>query len=143
MDHTVLIILTVTFGAIGFLTYGLCVYIGNRREMQERFAKSKTGIAPLVRRESKTSTLKEQILELISSFGKMALGKEKEKKETSDLRLILIQAGFRYTNSVAVFYGIKALSTMFLPLCYLLYMMWTSKVTTLNLGIALATAAVG
>ncbi len=143
MDRIILIILIVAFGAIGFLTYGLCVYLGTRREMQERFAKSTTGIAPLVRRDSKNSTLREWALGAISSFGNMALGKEKEKKETSDLRLTLIQAGFRYTNSVAVFYGIKALSTMLFPLCYLIYMMWTSKVTTMNLGIALAVAALG
>jgi tight adherence protein C len=32
---------------------------------------------------------------------------------------------------------------MFFPLCYLIYMMWTSKVTTMNLGIALVAAALG
>ena len=143
MDKSLLIILMATFGAAGLMTYGLLVYTSMRREMQERFAKSKVGMAPLVRRDSKASNLREQVLEVISSFGKMTLGKDKEKPKISDLRLTLIQAGFRYTNSVAVFYGIKAISTIVLPLCYLGYVMWTSKVTTMNLSIAMGAAALG
>ncbi len=87
--------------------------------------------------------MKDQVLGIISSFGNMALGKEKEKQVVSDLRLTLIQAGFRYTNAVALFYGIKAISTMLLPIGYLVYVMWTSKMTTLNLGIALGMGALG
>ncbi|MFZ2088613.1 MAG: type II secretion system F family protein, partial [Desulfobaccales bacterium] len=91
----------------------------------------------------KTSNFKERILETISSFGKMTLGKENEKVKVSDLRLTLIQAGFRYTNAVAVFYGIKAIFTILLPFCYLNYIIWTSKVTMVNLGITLGAAALG
>jgi tight adherence protein C len=143
MDNSLLIILIATFGAVVLLIYGLFKYTSTRREMQERFAKSKIGMAPLVRRDPKGSSLKEQILGAISSFGKMTLGKDKEQPNISDLRLTLIQAGFRYTNSVAVFYGIKAISTMVLALCYLGYVMWTSKVTTMNLSIAMLAAASG
>jgi tight adherence protein C len=143
MDNSLLIILIATFGAVVLMTYGLFKYTSTRREMQERFAKSKMGMAPLVRRDPKGSSLKEQILGAISSFGKMTLRNDKEQANISDLRLTLIQAGFRYTNSVAVFYGIKAISTMVLALCYLGYVMWTSKVTTMNLGIAMLAAASG
>jgi tight adherence protein C len=73
----------------------------------------------------------------------MTLGKDKEKPKISDLRLTLIQAGFRYTNAVAVFYGIKAISTILLPLIYLAYVMGASKVSTINLSIAMAAAALG
>jgi tight adherence protein C len=143
METSLLIISMATFGAVGLMTYGLFVYTSTRRKMQERFGKSKVGLAPLGRREAKASGLKEWIMEIISSFGKMTLGEDKEKPKISDLRLTLIQAGFRYTNSVALFYGIKAISTIVFPLCYLGYVMWTSKVTTMNLSIALATAALG
>ncbi len=143
MDTSMLIILTATFGAVALMTYGLFVYTSTRKEMQERLAKSKVGLTPLVRRNSRGSSLKEQTLEIISSFGKMALGKDKGKPKISELRLTLIQAGFRYTNSVAVFYGIKAICTMLLPLGYLGYVMGTSKVTTMNLSIALGMATLG
>lgn len=143
MDSTLLLICLVTFATVGLLTYGVFAYTAHRRAMQERFAKSKTSIAPLIRRESKSFTFKDQILDLISSFGKMALGKEKEKDDFSDLRITLIQAGFRYTNSVAVFYGIKAISTLMFPLCYMAYVMGTSKVSTVNLAFTLAAAALG
>jgi tight adherence protein C len=143
MDTTLLIMMIACFSAVGLMIYGLFIYTSTRREMQERFAKSKAGLAPLVRRDSKGSNLKEQILDIISSFGKMTLGKDKEKPKISDLRLTLIQAGFRYTNAVAVFYGIKAISTIVLPLFYLAYVMGASKVSTINLSIAMAAAALG
>jgi tight adherence protein C len=143
MDQLVLLILVATFSSVGLLIYGLCVYNNTRRELQERFAKTRTGAAPLVRRETKTSGFKEQTLGVISSFGRMALGKGREKAELSDLRITLIQAGFRYINAVAVFYGIKAISTILLPLCYLAYVAWTHKVTSMNLGIGLFTGALG
>jgi tight adherence protein C len=143
MDHTLFIILIATFSAVGLLIFGLFVYTGHRRAMQERFAKSKTGITPLVRRDSQKSSLREWVLGAIGSFGKMSLGKEQEKKNTSDLRLTLIQAGFRYTNAVAVYFGLKALCTIALPLIFMLYVFWTSKITTMNLGIALAAAILG
>jgi tight adherence protein C len=143
MGTSMLIILTATFGAVGLMTYGLFIYTSKRREMQQRFAKSKVGLAPMVRRDSKGFNLKDQVLEIIGSFGKVTLGKDKEKPKISDLRLTLIQAGFRYTNSVAVFYGMKAISTMALPLCYLGYIIWTNKFTTMNLSITLGMAALG
>jgi len=142
MDQSLLIISIATFGAVGLLTYGLVTYSSNRRKLQERFAKSKTGLAPLAGREAKPSNLKEQALGVISSLGKMTLGKE-EKARSSDLRLTLIQAGFRYKNSATVFYGIKGISTVLLPLLYFAYILGTSEVSTMNPLIALGGAALG
>ena len=134
MDQSLLIITLASFGAAGLLTYGLFLYTSSRREIQDRFAKTKADKPTLIRQDGKSSSLKEQALEAISSFGKMTLGKEQEKPKISDLRLTLIQAGFRYTNAVAVFFGIKAISTVLLPICYLIYMTWTHKVTSMNLA---------
>lgn len=144
MDQTLLFICVGTFTAVGLLTYGLFTYTANRRDIQERFAKSKTSLTPLVRRrDARGSTMKDQALDLMSSFGKMALGKDKEKENLTDLRVTMIQAGFRYTNSVAVFYGIKALCAIVLPVCYLGMVMSTGKFSTFNLTVALGAAALG
>jgi tight adherence protein C len=143
MDTTLLLICLGTFSAVGLLTYGVFAYTAHRKELQGRFAKSKTSLAPLVRRESQGFSLKDQVLDLMSSFGRMALGKEQEKPQLSDLRITMIQAGFRYTNSVAVYYGIKALSTILFPLTYLALVMSTSRVSSMNLGYGLAVAALG
>ncbi len=143
MDQSMFIILMATFGATTLMTYGLFIYKHDRRKIQVRFAKANPRVPPMVRRNSKASNLKERLLEIISNFGKMTLGKDKEKTKISDLRLTLIQAGFRYSNAVAVFYGIKAISTIALPLCYLVYVMWTQKVDNINLIIAMGAAALG
>jgi tight adherence protein C len=142
MDQSLLIMLVATFGAVVLLIYGLFTYISSRHKLQERFVKSKTGIAPLVQGGKKYSSIKGKVLEVISSFGKMTLRQE-EKSKISDLRLILIQAGFRYANSVAVFYGIKIIGTIVFPLCFFGYVMFTSKVSALNPFIALGAAALG
>ena len=105
--------------------------------------KPRTDKPTLIRQDGKSSSLKDRALEVISSFGKMTLGKEQEKPKISDLRLTLIQAGFRYTNAVAVFFGIKAICTVLLPLCYLVYLTWAHKVTGMNLAIAMGAAALG
>jgi tight adherence protein C len=143
MDNSLLLIMIASFSAVVLMIYGVSVYTSTRRGMQERFAKSKPGLTPLVRRDSSGSKFKGKALDLISNFGKMTLGKDKEKPKISDLRLTLIQAGFRYTNAVPVFYGIKALSTLALPLCFLAYVMWTQKVTSMNLSFTLGAAALG
>ena len=143
MDHTLLLICVGTFSAVGLLTYGLFTYNAHRRDLKERFAKSKTSDLPLIRRDSRGFTLKDQALDLVSSFGKMTLGKEKEKVEVSDLRITLIQAGFRYTNAVAVFYGIKALGAILFPLGYLATAMSAGRYGTSNLTFALGAAALG
>ncbi len=134
MDQSLLIITLVSFGAAGLLTYGLFLYTSSRREIQDRFAKSTAAKPTLIRPDGKSSSLKDRALEAISNFGRMTLGKEQEKPKISDLRLTLIQAGFRYTNAVAVFFGIKAICTVLLPLCYLFYMTWAHKVTGMNLA---------
>ena len=143
MDQSLLIITLASFGAAGLLTYGVFLYTSSRREIQDRFAKTKADKPTLIRQDGKSSSLKERALEAISSFGKMTLGKEQEKPKISDLRLTLIQAGFRYTNAVAVFFGIKAICTVLLPICYLVYMTWAHKVTSMNLAIAMGAAALG
>ena len=135
MDQSLLIITLVSFGAAGLLTDGVFLYTSSRREIHDRFAKTKDVKPSLIRQDGKSSSLKDRALEAISSFGKMTLGKEKEKPKISDLRLTLIQAGFRYTNAVAVFFGIKAICTVMLPLCYLFYLTWTHKVTGMNLAL--------
>jgi tight adherence protein C len=144
MDQTMIIILIASFSALALFTYGLCVYFNRHREIQDRFAKQKTELAPLVSRRLKTSIPKKKIIEFFSSLGKMSLRKTEQKKiEGSRLRLTLIQAGFRYSNAVAAFYGIKAICTIIIPLGYMTYVIWANKVTMLNLSIALGAAALG
>lgn len=138
-----IIIMVTTFTTVGLLIYGLCVLIGKRREIRERFSKRKLQATPLTRREQKKSTLKDIVLGAITSFGQLTLGKEQTRTDVSDLRLTLIQAGFRYINAVALFYGVKAISAMVLPICYLLVMMWKAQVTSFNLGISAAIAGLG
>lgn len=143
MERLPLLILLATFISVALLVYGLYTCRQSRRELRERFSRPKKSQLPLVRREAKPSALRTRLLEFLTSFGRIALGKEKERGEVADLRTTLIQAGFRYPNAVAVFFGLKILGALLLPLLYLAYVAWVKKITTVNLGIALAAAALG
>lgn len=141
--NTDLLIMAVSFLAVSLLAYGLMVYFGTRREIQERFAKPKSQELPLRRRKKNESALKNLVTGWLSAFGEMALGKQPEKSKYSGLRMTLIQAGFRHPNALAMFYGLKALSTLLIPAVYFAVMMFNQKVTTFNLGLTLLLGGVG
>lgn len=137
------LILGATFTAAGLLTYGLCIYLNARRELRERFDKSKDKFSPLVRPQEGRVGLKNLLLGWISSFGRMALGEERTKGDASVLRLSLIQAGFRYQNALALFYGLKAICALVVPLVFLVIVTWKGKLSTLNLIVALPIGLIG
>jgi tight adherence protein C len=143
MDQSMLIITLASFSGAALLTYGLFIYTSNRREFQDRFAKTAAAKPTLIRPDGHGPGIKDRALAAISSLGRITLGKDKEKPKLSDLRVTLIQAGFRYSNAVGVFFGIKAIFTIMLPLCYFLYITFTHKITTGNVAIAMGSAALG
>lgn len=148
MNLTILLMSVATFVTAGFLVYGLSVYTGDRREMKERFTKpapkaSALTRRDLIRKEENKNSLKNRLFGWISSLGKIALGEDHQKAATSDLRMSLIQAGFRYHNGPTLFYGLKGLGAILLPLCYLLYYVLKFEVTTFSLVMSLAFGALG
>ncbi len=121
-----------------FFVYGILHYVGNRRLVKERFKKTAAAEMPLYRHGD--SSLKKRFIEWVSSFGKLAM---KEQQDISQLRMALIQAGFRHPKGTAIYFGIRALAAFTLPLPYLLANAMQGVMSSGNLGVCLLLAAMG
>lgn len=126
MKSPVALIMIATFISVCLLTYGLFVFLTSRRSIKERFAKRKKEEDPLLklRRADKKSRLKNRFISYISSFGRFAVKDEKEDlAEVSNLRMTLVRAGFRHSSSPAVYFGLRVLLALSLPLMFMAYIM--------------------
>ncbi len=133
------VIALATFATVAFLTYGFLSYLNNRRLVRDRFRTGSTNTISLVYRDE-GSTLKKQFLEWISSLGNFA-GDPKE--DNSQLRLSLIQAGYRHPNATTIFFGVRILLAVLLPLVYLLANVMGGVLTKGNLLVCFMIAGAG
>ena len=107
---------TASFATVAFLTYGIISYCHNRKMVRDRFKPVSNDSMPLVYRGADNG-FKKQFLQWISSLGYYAVD---EKQDTSALRLSLIQAGFRHPKGTAIYFGLRFLLALLLPVLYLL-----------------------
>lgn len=133
------------FLSVCILTYGLLVYTYNKRSLRGRFKKPKQEDPLLkLRRADRKSKLKDRFIDWVSSFGKFAL-KEKEADEgIPELRMSLMRAGFRHPSSPAVYFGIRVLLAIGIPILMMLYLViFKGKAGVLNIMYALLMSAIG
>jgi tight adherence protein C len=94
---------------------------------------------PLIYR-GEPNSLKKQFLDWISSLGHYAVD---DKKDDSQLRQSLIQAGFRHPKGPAIFFGVRFLLALLLPMLYLLPNAMNTALTRQHLMVAFLAAASG
>ncbi len=110
------IMATASFATVAFLTYGVLSYLNNRKVVRDRFKQASTDSMPLIYR-GEVNSFKKQFLDWISSLGHYAVD---EKKDDSQLRQTLVQAGFRHPKGPAIYFGIRFLLALLLPVIFLL-----------------------
>ncbi|MBM4274753.1 MAG: type II secretion system F family protein [Deltaproteobacteria bacterium] len=137
---SLLLIGIATFATLFSLTYGLLLWLENRRAVRARLKSGGAAGLPLYHREAKQNSFLKQVLEWLSSFGRLAV---KDQEEVSKVRASLIHAGFRNPRGPAVYFGLRALSAMLLPLPYALSVLMTGKWTLGSLGLLLLLGGVG
>jgi tight adherence protein C len=128
------------FIAITLLTYGIMLFYRSRQVIKDRFKEPDNPAMTLLRRDEGQSNLKKRILHWLSLPGKLAL---KNQEEVSQIRSSLIMAGYRQANAPAVYYGLRAVFALSLPLPYLLMIIVQKNITPTNLFISFALSAVG
>lgn len=116
MSSLVLLIWTAVFASLFSLTYGVLTWLESRRAVRARLKSSAASLS-LYHRESKQNSFLKQLLEWLSSFGRLAV---KDPEEVSKVRISLIHAGFRNPKGPAVFFGLRAVTALVLPLPYAL-----------------------
>jgi tight adherence protein C len=107
---------TASFATVAFFTYGILIYCHNRKMVRDRFKPVASDSMPLVYRGAENG-FKKRFLHWISSLGHFAVD---EKQDASELRLSLIQAGFRHPKGTAIYFGLRFLLALLLPVFYLL-----------------------
>ena len=130
------------FITIALLTYGVILYNRTRRAIKDRFKEEEKVVpaASIIRREEPEGRFKKRLVNWLSRSGKWAM---KDEDEVSKVRASLIHAGIRQYNAPAVFYGLRAVLALLLPLPYLGAMLVQGKLTTLGLIISFALAGLG
>jgi tight adherence protein C len=110
------VIAIASFATIAFLTYGVLSYYGSRKVIRDRFSNASTDAMPLIYR-GEVNSFKKRFLNWISSLGHFATD---NKEDDSKLRQSLIQAGFRHPKGTAIYFGLRFLLALLLPVLYLL-----------------------
>ncbi len=109
------VIATASFATVALLTYGVLSYCNNRKMVRDRFKQTSTVAMPLINR-GEGNSIKKQFLDWISSLGHYAVD---DKQDDSELRQSLIQAGFRHPKGTAIYFGLRFLLALLLPVIYL------------------------
>ena len=120
------------------LVYGVLHYANGRRVLKARFKKAPAVGMPLYRQSE--DSLKRRFLDWVSSFGKFAMT---DSENTAKLRSTLIMAGFRHPKGTAIFFGIKALAAVALPLPVLLANIMKGSLTSGQMTVCLVLAGAG
>ena len=110
------VIAIASFATIAFFTFGVLSYYDSRKVMRDRFKTASTDAMPLIYRREDNS-FKKRFLNWISSLGHYAAD---DKEDDSKLRQSLIQAGFRHPKGTAIYFGLRFLLALLLPVLYLL-----------------------
>jgi tight adherence protein C len=110
------VIAIASFATVACLTYGVLSYCNNRKMVRNRFKQASIDSMPLINRTGDNS-FKKRFLDWISSLGHYAAD---EKQDDSELRQSLIQAGFRHPKGTAIYFGLRFLLALLLPVLYLL-----------------------
>jgi tight adherence protein C len=129
-----------TFLAIALMTYGLALTLGERYKIRKRMEapKARPAIA-IMRGEETVHPIKRRLLDWLSFSGQWAL---KDEEEETGVRALLIHGGFRHPNAPAIFYGIKAMSGLLLPVPFLIFLIAHDKLNTITVAAAFLLAGV-
>ncbi|MFP3868794.1 MAG: type II secretion system F family protein [Desulfobacteraceae bacterium] len=127
--------------AFSLFTYGLLTYWDSRRKLKERIKNPGTSPSTsLPVRSQEEGSAKKRFLDLLSFSGQWAL---KDEQEVSRLRANLINAGYRQPSAPAIYFGLRVLTALLLPIPFLAYCVIQGKVTMINLIIAFWFAGMG
>jgi tight adherence protein C len=133
------VIAIASFATIAFLTYGVLNYYDSRKVMRDRFKNAPADAMPLMYR-GEVNSFKKRFLNWISSLGHFAAD---NKEDDSKLRQSLIQAGFRHPKGTAIYFGIRFLLALLLPVLYLLANVMDGVLSRGNLLFCFLLAAAG
>ncbi len=128
-----------SFATVALLIYGFLSYYESRKVVRDRFKTASNDPMPLIYR-GEPNNFKKRFLGWISSLGNYATdGKETD----TELRQTLIQGGFRHPKGTAIYFGLRILAALLLPVLYLLANVMNGVMSRGNLLVCFLLAGAG
>lgn len=107
------LILGIIFITITLTVYGFLSYWDKRRKVKGRFTNPEPlSSLSLLQSEEKREGGKHRFLNWLSFSGQWAM---KDQKEVSKVRVTLVQAGYPQPNAPAIYFGLRVLAALALP----------------------------
>jgi tight adherence protein C len=135
MNGMSVLALSATFVAVILMTFGFLMasssWLRVRRRVEEPEAPPSLAVMLPTEEEH---PLKKRLFKWLSLPGKWTL---KDPEDTSQVRALLVQGGFRRQNAPALFYGCKALLGLIAPVPFMLYALIKENFTVYTVLIAL------
>jgi tight adherence protein C len=119
------------FTASFLLTYGISLTYSTRQQLKRRIDETEVaspGVA-IFREEEATNPLKKRLANWLVSFGKLA----RKNQEETKIQTLLTHANFRNPKAITIFYGLKVLSAMLLPIPFSLLLIVRGQLTLSHL----------
>jgi tight adherence protein C len=128
------------FLSVAILTYGVSATLGSRQKMKKRMEQAETlpNVA-IFRQDEAANSLKKRIITWFSSFGKLTFKTEEETK----IQTMLIHANFRNPNAITLFYGLKGLTALLLPVPFTLLLFMRGYLSLFPLMATFVIGAIG
>jgi tight adherence protein C len=111
------IIWATVFAAATILVYGLLEVRDSRRTIKARVLPSDGSTSFTMRLEPKENPIKSWLAQILQRWGNWAA---RDEERLSTARQQLIYAGFRHPSAPLIYFGIRVMTTMLLPLPYLI-----------------------
>jgi tight adherence protein C len=105
------------FASATCLIYGLLEYRESRRIIRDRVAKPDGSLMAGAFRVKKENPVQSWLAQFLMRWGNWAA---KDEERLSAVRQQLIYAGFRYASAPLIYFGLRVVTAMILPLPYLL-----------------------
>jgi tight adherence protein C len=134
------LILAAPFACVAMLSYGVCVYLDRRHAVRDRIMRASSSATLQLLPRTERSSLKKRLLDWVSSFGKYGTN---DKEDSSRVRALLIQAGYRHPKGPAIYFGLRVLLAVLLPLPFLLVSAWEGRMAAGGIFILLLVSATG
>ena len=140
MGGTYLLLWGTVFLSAVLLTYGISVACDDRQKLKKRVSEVEaTPVAAIFRPQEQSNPLIKRIIARFSSFGKLTL---KDTEETT-LQKMLIHADFRSPSALTIFYGIKGILALLLPIPFILYFIVRGQLTLVPLLVTVVIGYIG
>jgi tight adherence protein C len=128
------------FLSAGLLTYGVSVAYENRQKLKKRVNSAEAAPVVAIFQEHKASNPAiKQIMAWFSSLGKFSL----KTTEESLIQKMLIHANFRNPSALTIFYGLKGLMALLLPIPLILFFIMRGQLTASSLFFAVIIGYIG